>query len=243
METAIDPVDDSLQAYKAFRYPLAAAEQDKQLSSLAALIADICQVPVVLIVLTRSGKEYIHTGFGLVPELHRYSFLSAAGPDQSVRILEDLETTPGQIMDKDGSRARFFACVPLIHPVYKQIGAVCLLNNKPGQLTEQQQSMLRVLSEQVLLVLRAGMEITADSDADAFGKKMLAINNKIISIVSHEIKAPVALLKTLIDYKKSENVSMEELSEMVNMLYVQLATTLESLEPFRKNAGEKEEGK
>ena len=134
------------------------------------------------------------------------------------------------------SNIRFYAGIPLVSENGFNLGAICVLDTVPRKLTEDQIFALDVLSRQIIklfdLRLR-NLQIEAQNSIMENQKNYLLelseIQNKIISIVAHDVRSPVASLRNVINLKKQNDISADEMNEFMDMLSKQLDGTMSLL--------------
>lgn len=123
---------------------------------LCALAAQLCQTPMATISLIDRERQWFKSRIGIpVCETKR----DVAFCDYTIRgdqlflvpdALEDDRFKKNPLVLKE-PRIRFYAGAPLIHSSGAAIGALCVMDHQPRELTEDQQHSLKVLSRQVMV--------------------------------------------------------------------------------------------
>lgn len=156
---------------------------------LAALAALICNAPVAFIKLVGHDKQYIKASFGsqgsTMPRsagICQYTILQ----DDVLEVRDSLEHELfKQDPDLPGpDKLRFYAGVPLQTPDGYKIGTLCVIDKKPGKLSDSQKEALRTLADEIIsryeLVLIQNKLSEKNAEKDA-----------LIKIVSHDIRNPL----------------------------------------------------
>jgi PAS domain S-box-containing protein len=134
---------------------------EKEYDAITRLASYICQVPVALITLIDSDRQWFKSVIGLdATETSRadafcnYTILN----DEILEITnaaED-ETFKHNPFVQGEAHIRFYAGAPLIDPDGNRLGSLCVVDTVPRQLTFEQRDALRTLADEVMshLVLR-----------------------------------------------------------------------------------------
>lgn len=118
----------------------------------------ICQTPTVLITLLDDEKQHIEFKIGcdidhthLTDSFCRYTILN----DHIMEVRDSLadERFANNILVTGAPNIRFYAGAPLKIQSGERIGSLCVIDNKPNALTDNQKEMLGILTGQVTTIL------------------------------------------------------------------------------------------
>lgn len=123
------------------------------------LAADLCQVPIALISLVDAQRQWFKSNFGLhgTTETARdVSFCShACTSDALLEIVDasgDSRFAANPLVTGEPG-IRFYAGAPIVMPQGERVGALCVIDRVPRQLTESQRIALTGLSHMVATAL------------------------------------------------------------------------------------------
>lgn len=137
------------------QYQILDTEPEKAYDDIAQLAAFICGTPIALVNFIDETRQWFKAKIGLdVPEMPRNVGLSYLCQEkQGLVVVQDtladakLATNPVVV---SYPFVRFYAGVPLITAKGDMLGTLCILDNVPRQLSEQQLEALQALGRQVI---------------------------------------------------------------------------------------------
>lgn len=129
------------------------AEPDEQLESLLSAIAELLNIPIALVSVIDQFEQFFKANVGLLCQSTRRedAFCNQVVQNNQLLIVEDALTHPLFAVNPlvtGEPHIRFYAGVPLLLNQVP-VGAVCLIDQQPRSLTDQQLQLLKVLSEHV----------------------------------------------------------------------------------------------
>ncbi|MEO3402928.1 GAF domain-containing protein [Mucilaginibacter sp. CAU 1740] len=132
--------------------------KEKELQEIVALAAQICDTPTALITLIDADTQHIKfkTGFALSKTSRKEAFCDHVVRQQETLIVSDASQDSrfaGNPLVLNGPRIRFYAGVPLLTGDGQALGSLCVIDQKPRELSVLQVQMLQGLSKQVIQLL------------------------------------------------------------------------------------------
>ena len=147
--------------------------EDPAFDDLTRLAAQICEAPVALISLIDGARQWFKSrvGLELMETPRRLAFCAYAilDPDQML-IVPDATQDPrfaGNELVTGPMSIRFYAGVPLVMEDGYALGSLCVLDQRPRELTAGQREALTVLARQVVSLIRLRRQNFALEEARA----------------------------------------------------------------------------
>lgn len=178
--------------------------------NITSLVASICNMPISLISIIDEDKNYFKSSFGLEIEenLRSLSFCGHAINDsEAITIVSDSridERFCNNPFVLNGS-AIFYAGVPLTTKDGYKIGTLCVFDDKPRQLDDNQKNALKILAEQVMILFEKEYQNTILNILQEQLKTTNENLEKFAGVVSHDLKSPLANIISLTNLIEEEN--------------------------------------
>lgn len=139
------------------------AEQD--FDDIVELASQLCDTPFSLITLIDENRQWFKAkhGIDLIETSRDISFCSHTIEEPEIMVVADTskdERFFNNPFVTGAPEIRFYAGLPLISEDGFALGTLCVLDQKPRTLTEQQIFSLRILAKQVLTLLKLRLKIT-----------------------------------------------------------------------------------
>lgn len=208
---------------KALRsYDIIDSEQELEYDNLAQLVAQMCGTPIGMINFVDADEQWTKAKVGIDAERTNRDFAFCAHTINEDGIFEVVDARGDErFFDnpfvKGDPNIRFYAGAPIIDKDGNPLGAVCVIDREPRTLDEAQKFALKTMSSQVstLLELRKKNKKLQETLSVALEQqreleRQNAIKNKLMSIVSHDIRGPLATLSSLLDLADQDMLSEGE---------------------------------
>ena len=201
---------------------------EAEFDEIVAFASDLCNMPISLISLVDSNRQWFKARIGLnAIETNRdISFCSHAILEDHLfevpDTLNDIRFSDNPMVVQDPS-IRFYAGMPLVTSSGSRLGTLCVIDKTPRQLTEKQKFGLKVLANNVIKIAELRIK----------NKELYYITEtqkRIISILAHDVRNPLASIKNIIDLNQSDILNTADAAEMMAMVAAQLNNTIEMVE-------------
>jgi signal transduction histidine kinase len=120
---------------------------------------------------------------------------------------------------------RFYAGTPLKTTEGYNIGTLCVLDNKPGDLTPDQQDALEILGKQVVkhLELKKAFKTLQEKNKKIEVqqnelKQLLSFKDKIFAVVGHDLQSPIKGLIQVMELLNNGGLNEEEFRGVIPVL-------------------------
>lgn len=217
------PENEEERLQNLYAYDILDTLPEKDYDDIVNLASFICQTPISAISFIDRDREWQKANIGLPSNTSKRedSFCAYAILDSQPLIVNDALTDerfskhPAVL----GSlKVRFYAGVPITTPQGFNLGMLCVVDSVPRELEPQKLEALQKLGNQVcnLLELRLknknlGLIIDELNEKNDRIQKLSNIQAKLLYIISHDLKSPLATLQNLLNLLRHEDLSQEEM--------------------------------
>ena len=187
---------DRLQALKEYYILDTLPEED--LDNITKLASEICKTPISLVSLVDQDRQWFKSHFGL----------EATETPREVAFCAHAINHPGELFIVPDSRIDdrfydnplvtgspnvvFYAGIPLVNSDGFSLGTLCIIDDKPKELTQHQKDALEILAKQVINIF----ELRKKNREYELTRQILELRNKDLekfaSVVSHDIRSPLS---------------------------------------------------
>jgi signal transduction histidine kinase len=233
MLTAKLPPDETERLKTLMELEIMDTDPEKEFDDIVQLASQICETPISVISLLDDRRQWFKAKIGLeVNETSRtVAFCSHAILDNHLMEVENalhddrFHDNPLVVNSPD---IRFYAGYPIIMANGTKLGTLCVIDRVPRHLTSMQANAIEVLSRQVtkqleLRINKRKVEVQAQEL-----KKLNESNAKLLSVIAHDLRSPLASLWQIIDLLNSGDLSIDEALELIKEsgYYVENSLTL-----------------
>lgn len=208
------------------KYNLLDTLSENDFDNITTLIAAICEVPISLITLLDTDRNFFKSHFGLDfnQSPRNISFCGhVILQNEEIFMIEDARKDDrfiGNPLINDGN-AIFYAGVPLINPNGFKLGTLCVFDYKPRKLTTVQIESLKALAKQVVSLF----ELRKKNNLLTEMQKELEVRNDRLNnfahLVSHDLKSPLANITSLTRLLREENIDKLSKDSEIYLHYIE----------------------
>jgi len=210
-----------------YKYDILDSEAETDFDEIVQLASRVCQTPISMISLVDDHRQWFKSRLGVdVQETPRDpAFCAHALLGDEIMEVPDA-TRDRRFFDNPfvtGSPdIRFYAGMPLTMADGSRLGTLCVIDRHPRHLSEGQRTCLRILGKQVVHLLELRLKIKELNQAlkvveEQKGalQKLNQAGNRVLSVIGHDVRSPLATLVTLLDLCEMKEVSPTEYEELL----------------------------
>jgi signal transduction histidine kinase len=222
------PANDNQRLADLYQYDILDSLPELEFDELVNLASRICKVPISLVSLIDADRQWFKAKIGVeASETARdISFCGHAIQQDGLFIVPDA-TKDDRFSDNPmvtGEQGiRFYAGVPLTSEMGYNVGMLCVKDNVPRDLTQEQREALVVLGKQVMKQMELRLK-------NKELERISAAQQRIISIMAHDIRNPMAAIASLLELYDQKIVAPERLPAFINEISNSLKGTMGLLE-------------
>lgn len=218
------------------RYNILDTLPEEEYDDITTLASTICNTPISLVTLIDDDRQFFKSVHGIEgTETSRDVSLCAhaINTPNDLFVVSDARTDE-RFFDNPfvtgAPNVIFYAGMPLVTPDNFALGTLCVIDNKPHDLSDAQKDALRVLSHQVIksMELKRKNEQLMESqeELETFAKEM----ESFAYTASHDLKEPLISLKALLSLLEDKYGDLLDADAKQYLFYaVDSATRMETL--------------
>lgn len=241
MISAEIPVNEKERLTKLKEYNILDTPEEESFDEIVKLASIICKVPMSTITLIDEKRQWFKAKVGLkYQETSReIAFCAHVINGDDLMIVNDaaederFADNPLVTTDPD---IRFYAGMPLITPDGNKLGTICVIDNVPRTLTEEQKFALQILAKNVitLLELRLKNSNLSDTLTTLYSQsneieRINNINTRLLSILAHDLKNPLGVIQQVTDMYLAGQISSDDMNEIFTELKKNVKNALDML--------------
>ena len=222
------PKNETDRISELYKYELLDTVYEDEFDELVRLASKICQVPISLITLVDMNRQWFKAKYGLeANETERnISFCGHAILTDNLFEVQDAikdERFHDNPLVLGDLNIRYYAGMPLVTESGYKIGTLCIIDRVPRKLDSEQVFAMKVLSQQVVKLFELRIR---NKDL----KRVTGVQHEIITILAHDIRNPLAAIKSTLDLKNDGLLTDADQKEIDELTTVQLDGTLQLLD-------------
>lgn len=219
-----------------YKFDILDTPYEDEFDDIVKLASLLCNTSISTITLIDSSRQWFKAKVGLENretsrEVSFCSYAIAANTD----LYQVEDATKSIIFENNplvtgNPNIRFYAGVPLVSSNGFSLGTLCVIDSQPKVLTTEQIFALKVLGNQVMKLLE--LRIT-NQQLEITKRKLqqqVELQNKVISIIAHDVRNPVASLKSIIELSNNDLITADEANELAVMTDKQIDDVLSLLD-------------
>lgn len=158
MKSNLNSIDEAERLMELYSYKILDTTEESDFNALAELASTLCETPISAVTLIDKERQWFKsiTGAKMKECPREFAFCSHTIEQTDVLkvndLLEDERFAHNPIVTQ-GPKIRFYAGVPLISSRGYALGAICVLDTKPRNLSSEQISALKKLAIQTVKLL------------------------------------------------------------------------------------------
>ncbi len=205
MIPAPKPANEAKRLSALYEYNILDTIPEDDYDDITRIAAEICDMPISLISIIDNDRQWFKSRIGLDPsETHRdLAFCAHAILDPNEMFVVPDPSKDERFADNPLVTGYpgigFYAGVPLVNEEGDALGTLCVIDNKPNKITQEQKATLMALARQIV----AYLEVRKKNLQLSRQKEELELLNKELDrfayVVAHDIKSPCGSLAMATD--------------------------------------------
>lgn len=200
------PGNEQSRLENLYQYHILDTLPEEDYDNITKLASTICNTPISLVTLIDDDRQWFKSAHGVegITETDRDVSFCAHGilnPDQAFVVGDadkDERFSDNPLVTGD-TKVKFYAGIPLKDEKGFALGALCVIDNKPRKLSEEQMSSLKILAKQVVNLLRLHRTNMELSNNQIYLQQTNENLREFARLVAEDVLTPVQHVADLID--------------------------------------------
>jgi len=189
-------IEEEQRLLDLYKYEMLYTPSEETIDSITRLTQIICETPICLVSLLDREKQWFKSRQGLdVSETDRdISFCKYAIKQNTIFEVNDASKDPrfaNTPLVTGFPYIRHYAGMPLKSSNGHNIGTLCVIDSKPGALSDAQRIALETLAKQVILQFEMKKVLKELKIANEKSMKLSLVKDEFLSNMSHELRTPL----------------------------------------------------
>ena len=235
---------ERLEILKSYKILDTLPEED--FDSIVKIASSICNTPIALISLIDEDRQWFKSKKGLdANETHRdYAFCAHSILNPKDLFIVNDATKDERFSDNplttDKPNVIFYAGAPLNTSEGQAIGTLCVIDNKPKDLNQNQKDSLKLLADQVVRLLDLRKKNLELSNVNQKVTKLNEQLNNFAYRLTHDLKSPISGVNFLLDVIKTDyldlykNTGAEEYVNLISNRMLYMGTLIDEILEYTK---------
>ena len=214
MKSAIIPENEEERLKVLEQYKILDTLPEEDYDAIAKIASGICNTPIALISLIDKNRQWFKSNHGLeereTPRELAFCSHSILKPDD-LFIIEDASKDIrffDNPLTTGNPNVIFYAGAPLNTSEGQAIGTLCVIDNKPKELNENQKEALKLLANQVVSLLELRKK---NEELKIVNNKVTQLNEQLNNFayrLTHDLKSPISGVNFLVDVLKLDHINL-----------------------------------
>ncbi|EAQ41541.1 ATP-binding protein [Polaribacter sp. MED152] len=227
MIIATPPKDESERLKSLQNYKILDSLPEEDYDAIAKIASSICNTPIALISLIDKDRQWFKANHGLdareTPRDFAFCAHSILEPDE-LFIINDA-TKDDRFFDNPlttgDPNVIFYAGAPLNTEDGYPLGTLCVIDNEPKTLNEEQKEALKLLANQVVNLLELRKK---NRELENVNKEVSNLNEQLNNFayrLTHDLKSPINGVNFLVEVLKTDHAALfidEEAKNYLNLI-------------------------
>lgn len=229
------PANEEERLQELYNFDILDTPYEVEYDEVVRLASQLCGCSMSTITLIDSTRQWFkaHVGLDHREDSREVAFCAhVVASEEDVFLVEDAskhDVFSKNPLVKNEPKIRFYAAVPLVSSNGYKLGTLCVIDPRPMVLNDEQTFALKVLGKQVMKQMELRIRNKQLDKTTSRLQQQAELQNRIISIIAHDVRNPVASLKNIIELSNSNILSEEEAKELTMMADSQLDGTIKLL--------------
>lgn len=224
------PISDNEQQrlQELYRFNILDTEEEKEFDDIVHTAAEICHSSIAFIAFPDTNRIWVKASVGLpVNEFEKKYSLSyynlQTGSFFEIYNAADDERFNKHSCVQSEINVCHYAGFPLITEKGIGIGVLAVANTTESSLTGEQKQMLHLLAEKTCLILELRLRKLQLQHSNQ-------LQSRLVSILAHDVRNPLASIKSVIELRQTHIINDEEADEMFQIASTHVEATIEMVE-------------